>query len=234
MLLTGTFAAGIYVPVGNIVKVQDVTKTRTVPSRRNAATKGHPKRAAERIRESARELFYRQGIRAVGVDQIVSRAGVTKPSLYRSFPSKDELAADYLRYLGEEGLARFDSIIGNDPADPRGSFHLWLQDVLQRATRPGYRGCGATNAAVEYPSKKHPARKVAIAIKRRLRAKLAGVAKAIGAQQPDRLGDALMLLLEGAYASGQLFGRGGPARVIVEAADALIDSYLDSEKPHRN
>ena len=53
--------------------------------------------AADRIRRTAREMFYRDGIRAVGVDAIVTQAGVTKPSLYRSFASKDELAAAYLR-----------------------------------------------------------------------------------------------------------------------------------------
>src|SRR5271169_3712709 len=83
-------------------------------------------RAAERIRESARDLFYRQGIRAVGVDEIVNHAGVTKPSLYRSFPSKDELAADYLRHMGEDGLSRFDATIAADPADPRGQLRVWL------------------------------------------------------------------------------------------------------------
>ena len=54
-------------------------------------------KAAERIRRTAREPFYREGIRAIGVEEIVSRAGVTKPSLYRSYASKDELAAEYLR-----------------------------------------------------------------------------------------------------------------------------------------
>ncbi len=37
----------------------------------------------------------------------LAKAGVTKPSLYRSFLSKDELAADYLRHMSEDGLARF-------------------------------------------------------------------------------------------------------------------------------
>lgn len=203
-----------------------VTKLRTVTARRNAAKKRNPKRAAERIRESARDLFYHQGIRAVGVEEIVTRAGVTKPSLYRTFPSKDELAADYLRYLGDEGLARFDRVVGKSPADPRKQFRIWLDDLLERATKPGYRGCGATNAAVEYPNKTHPARKVAIDIKRRLRARLRAVAKAMGAGQPDKLGDALMLVLEGVYASGQIFGPGGPACVVIEAVDALLAAYV--------
>jgi AcrR family transcriptional regulator len=203
------------------MKRNHAASARSAPIRKTS-----PKRAADRIRETARDLFYRQGIRAVGVDEIVTRAGVTKPSLYRSFPSKDELAADYLRYLGEEGLARFDRIIGADPSNPRVQFHVWLDDLHTRSTAPGYRGCGTTNASVEYPSKTHPARKVAMAIKKQFRARLATLAKQMGARQPDRLGDALMLLLEGVYASGQIFGPRGPARVLSEAADALLESYI--------
>jgi AcrR family transcriptional regulator len=193
---------------------------------RNARKTHVPKRAADRIRESARVLFYRQGIRAVGVDEIVTRAGVTKPSLYRSFPSKDELVADYLRLMGEEGLARFESTMAADPSDPRGCFRNWLADLLAKANKPDYRGCGTTNAAVEYPDRKHPARKVSSNIKTRFRAKLAAAAAAMGAQEPDRLGDALMLLLEGVYASGQLFGVGGPAHVVTETADIVINYHL--------
>jgi AcrR family transcriptional regulator len=206
-----------------------VTKRKLPSTARLAQKSGTPKRAAERIRESARDLFYRQGIRAVGVDEIVTRAGVTKPSLYRSFPSKDELAADYLRLMGEEGLARFDATIAANRADPRGQFRIWLIDLLKEADKPDYRGCGTTNAAVEYPDRKHPARKVSANIKTRFRAKLGALARAMGAREPDRLGDALMLLLEGVYASGQLFGVGGPARVVVEAADTVIRSQLGAD-----
>src|SRR3546814_19655877 len=76
-------------------------------------------RAADRIRQSARDLFYRAGIRAVGVDEIVTRAGVTKPSLYRSFPSKDELAAAYLPYYDQAFWPHFsaptDTATGDHP-----------------------------------------------------------------------------------------------------------------------
>src|SRR5580704_19269309 len=81
-------------------------------------------RAAERIRETARELFYREGIRAVGVDEIVSRAGVTKPSLYRSFASKDELAAAYLRDYEGEFWSRFNAVIAAH-AEPRGQLRAY-------------------------------------------------------------------------------------------------------------
>ncbi|HTT99587.1 MAG TPA: TetR/AcrR family transcriptional regulator [Rhizomicrobium sp.] len=197
-------------------------KAATAVSRKRQA----PKRAAERIRESARDLFYRQGIRAVGVDEIVTRAGVTKPSLYRSFPSKDELTADYLRHMGEDGLARFDATIARDPSHPRKQLHVWLEELQVKAARKDYRGCGTTNAAVEYPDRKHPARKVANDIKTRFRARLSALAASMGAKKSDRLGDALLLLLEGTYASGQLFGAGGPSRVLIEAADILIDAHL--------
>jgi AcrR family transcriptional regulator len=200
-----------------------------LPARRVARKTSPPKRAAERIRESARDLFYHQGIRAVGVDEIVSHAGVTKPSLYRSFPSKDELAADYLRHMGYGGLARFDAVIAARPDESRRQFGVWVEELLQKASKPDYRGCGTTNAAVEYPDRKHPARKVASEIKRQFRARLAELATAMGAQRPDQLGDTLMLLLEGVYASAQLFGPSGPAREVREAIDLVIDGHLSGK-----
>ena len=185
-----------------------------------------PPRAAERIRESARELFYREGIRAIGVDEIVSRAGVTKPSLYRSFASKDELAAAYLEDYDSAFWERFDAAAIDHPGDPRAQLLAYLDGLAQRATKSGYRGCGLTNAAVEYPQPGHPARKVAEAHKRALRERLVAMAKQMGARDSQVLGDGLLLLLEGAFASGQLFGKGGPARSLVAAAERLIDASI--------
>jgi AcrR family transcriptional regulator len=181
-------------------------------------------RAAERIRESARELFYRQGIRAVGVDEIVSRAGVTKPSLYRSFSSKDALAAAYLAQYDREFWQRFEGAVATHPGDPRAQLLSYLSGLAKRAVKPGYRGCGLTNAAVEYPGSDHPARKVAEDSKRRLRQRLKEMAKAMGATRPAALADGLLLLLEGAYASSQIFGPGGPAASVADAARSLIDA----------
>ena len=189
-----------------------------------APTSGQGKLAAERIRETARDLFYRQGIRAVGVDEIVARAGVTKPSLYRSFASKDELATACLRDRSDDYLRRFDAALAEYPDDPRRGFRLWLEQLSLRATKPDYRGCALTNAAVEYPEREHPARLVAAENKREFRMMLKNAATAMGAREPSLLADGLLLLIEGAYASGQLFGPKGPARIVTQAADALIET----------
>jgi len=90
----------------------------------------------------------------------------------------------------------------------------------------GYRGCALSNAAIEYPEVGHPARRVAEAHKRKLRRRLRQMTAAMGARQPRLLADGLALLLEGAYASCQLFGRDGPARAVARTADQLIEAAL--------
>ena len=187
---------------------------------------GSAPRAADRILDVARDLFYRNGIRAIGVDEIVRKAGVTKPSLYRSFSSKDELAASYLRVYDKEFWERFDAAAARHPGDPRAQIRAFFTRVGKRAAKPGYRGCGMTNAAIEYPEKKHPARLVSEENKHELRRRLRAMAAEMGAKQPDMLGDGLLLLIEGAYISGQLFSPDGPAATLADNADRLIEASL--------
>lgn len=183
-------------------------------------------KAADRIRSTARELFYREGIRAIGVEEIVSRAGVTKPSLYRSYASKDDLAAEYLRDYEVAFWSVFDAVQGDHPGDPRAQLMAYVEGLARRATQPGYRGCGLTNAVVEYPGDEHPARQVAEAHKRLLRQRLVEMSAEMGAKDPPTLADGLLLLLEGTYASGQMFGPQGPAQSLVAIAGQLIDASL--------
>ena len=183
-------------------------------------------KAAEKILGVARELFYREGIRAIGVDEIVRKAGVTKPSLYRSFPSKDELAASYLRQYDRDFWARFDESVKRHPGDARCQIVDFLEGVGRRSQKKGYRGCGMTNAAVEYPQEGHPARVVSEDNKKELRRRLRAMAAEMGARDPDVLGDGLLLLIEGAYISAQLFGPGGPSKAVVKNADSLIEASV--------
>ncbi|MNL64498.1 hypothetical protein D3C87_1887190 [compost metagenome] len=102
----------------------------------------------------------------------------------------------------------------------------YLSGLGSRAVQNGYRGCGLTNAAVEYPEPDHPARVVAVAHKLELRRRLNAMTAEMGANEPQALADGLLLLIEGAFVSSQLFGEGGPAGRVAEMADKLIQIHL--------
>jgi AcrR family transcriptional regulator len=185
-----------------------------------------PRRAADRIRDTAFDLFYREGIRAIGVEEIVTRAGVTKPSLYRAYESKDELIADYLRDYDVRFCQRFEAPSAEHPDDPKGQLLAYLDALALRASTEGYRGCGLTNAVIEYPDPAHPAHQVAVDSKHALRERLREMCHGMGARDADELADSLLLLIEGCYVSGQAFGAGGPARMLGVAARRLIEAAL--------
>lgn len=198
------------------------------PPRPHPADK--PPKAAERIFDTACDLFYREGIRAVGVDEIVTQAGATKPSLYRSFASKDELVAAYLRQECDHFWSQFEAGDPASPDDPRRQVLAYFEGLAERSQKPGYRGCGLTNAVVEYPEPEHPGRLVAVEHKRELRERLVELSIRMGAGEPNRLADGLLLLIEGAYVSSQAFGAGGPSGSVAELAAVLIAAYAPPQQ----
>ena len=106
----------------------------------------------ERILAAAADLFYRHGIRAIGVDSIAEAAGTNKMTLYRHFASKDELVAEYLRRLAEKASAAWDRFAADHPGDPRGQLRGWLADMAAHVGSGDERGCPLANAAVELPA----------------------------------------------------------------------------------
>jgi AcrR family transcriptional regulator len=186
------------------------------------------KTARERLSEVAADLFYRKGIRAVGVEEIVKQAGVAKISLYRSFPSKDDLVVAYLedRRAGfwrqwDEAFARYE--------DPRAQLDAIMAYLADWTTRPGYRGCPFINYCAEFPDTSHPGRRVAEATMAEMRQRFLRIAESLGVARPGQLADSLLLLVEGAYAISQtLGGPEGPGRALIWAARALVESQLSS------
>lgn len=179
-----------------------------------------------RIIAAARELFYRHGIRAVGVDAIAEAAGTNKMTLYRHFESKDALVAEYLRGLAAEKNGIWPAIEAAHPGDPRAQLEAWLIEAAGHVSDPKSRGCALANAAVELPEKEHPARCVIEQCKQLSRENLAGLCRRAGAQQPELLADQLFMLLEGALVCTQAIGREGPARNFIEAGRAIVAAHV--------
>ncbi len=180
--------------------------------------------ARKRIFDAASELFYRKGIRAVGVETIAQEANATKMSLYRNFPSKDELVAEWLRDHDAKFWRNWDAMSARHPRDARKQLKAAFALLARHVSDPGARGCPMANAAVEITERDHPARKVIEAHKVKLRAELARLCVRTGASEPGLLADQLFLLMEGAQVTTMILGVRGPARNIARAADSLIDS----------
>jgi AcrR family transcriptional regulator len=180
----------------------------------------------DRIVAAARDLFYRQGIRAVGVDAIAEAAGTNKMTLYRHFDSKDELVAEYLRGLAAEKNGVWEAIEAAHAGDPRAQLQAWLVEAANNVSDPKSRGCALANAAVELPEKGHPARCVIEQCKQNSREKLVALCERAGARDPGLLADQLFMLLEGALVCTQSTGREGPSCHFVSAGQAIIDAQL--------
>lgn len=178
----------------------------------------------ERILETARDLFHRCGIRAVGVDAIVEAAGTNKMTLYRHFGSKDDLVAEYLRSVAGEAAAVWRDLEDRFPNDKRAQLGGWIEGAAECVIADG-RGCDLANAAVELTEPDHPARRVVEGFKMEHRNRLAALCRDAGIDRPDLLADTLCLLLEGARVSRQSVSRDGPSSKFPEMAAAVIAAF---------
>lgn len=184
----------------------------------------------ERIIAAARELFYRNGIRAVGVDAIAEAAGTNKMTLYRHFASKDLLVAEYLRSLAREADAMWDEIAREHPADALAQLRAWVEDIGKMMAQSGARGCALANAAVELPEKDHPARAVIDEHKSHQHEHIAALCRTAGFVKPERLADEIFLLLEGARVNVQSVGHDGPGTRVGEMLCSLLKSAPREER----
>jgi AcrR family transcriptional regulator len=184
----------------------------------------HAGAARERILGTAADLFYEHGFRAVGVDLVIERAGVAKTTLYRHFPSKDALIVGYLQDANTRFWAWFDGTL--DPAlGPRDQLLAIFEAVGKLATAPACLGCTFQATAAEFPEPDHPGHATALAHKQAVRARLRGLAADAGATDPSGLADALLLVMDGAFAAARMYRRSSPARQVAEAARVLIDAH---------
>jgi AcrR family transcriptional regulator len=183
----------------------------------------------QRILDVASEMFYRDGVRAVGIDAIIARSGVAKMSLYRNFPSKGALVTAWLQDRNEFFWRRWERAETSQAGNPVGQLEAILDMVAATAAHPRWRGCPFLNTGTEFPEPHHPARAVILANKRAVYERLQALAAAAGACDSTLLAQQLQLLIDGAYAIGQSLGPAGPAKTAASAGRALIAAQLSQD-----
>ena len=181
----------------------------------------------DRILSTARELFYREGARSVGVDTVVAESGVAKTSHYRWFPSKDALIVAVLEQESKDRWAGWDRTAQKSDPEPRARLRAHLAGVARYVSSDKYRGCPFMNVTAEFADPQHPARLLARQEMEELRRRLRVLVDNIeGVRDPAQLTEQLLLLVDGALSSGQCLGKDGPQQFLVVAGDALVEAQL--------
>ncbi|MFF5209220.1 TetR/AcrR family transcriptional regulator [Streptosporangium sp. NPDC000396] len=178
-----------------------------------------PTNARERLLVTAEELFYAEGIRAVGVERILSASGVGRASLYRHFPGKDDLVVAVLERRDQQWrawLAERVAALGGGP--------LNVFDALaERFARADFRGCAFINTIVETADPDSAAHRVAAGHKERVTAYVAGLLAEDGHPDADELARELVLLADGAIVTALRERTTAPAHRARAVAAALLD-----------
>ena len=184
-----------------------------------------PSGARERILESAYELFSRRGIRSVGVDEVIARAKVAKATLYRHFPSKDDLVLAFLQrreqvwtheWVEAEARRR-----GSTPEERL----LAIFDVFDGwFRRADFEGCSFINVLLEIADREHPVGRASATHLANIRAVVGRLAEEAGLRDPDEFARSWHILMKGSIVqAGE--GDRDAARRAQAMARLLIEQY---------
>jgi len=185
-----------------------------------------PATGRERLVAAAIELFYTHGFQAVGLDQVIAAAGVTKTTFYMHFESKDDLMVAAVQRRDAWEMEAWDRAVrklaGDDPRlQLLGFFDVmdaWFND-------PDFRGCMFLNTAAEFPNPADPVHQAAALHKRKIRDHFRDLAAQAGAREPEAFADCFTALVEGTLVLRQVHGRSNAARVIRPAVEQLLEAH---------
>ncbi len=157
--------------------------------------------ARARLVSTASRLFYAEGLHAVGIDRIIATAEVTRATLYRHFPSKDDLLVTYLTGADAAIRDRTEAARTGSPEDTIRSVAAAIADDIRT---PGFRGCAFLNAAAEYPDPEHGVHQAVLAHREWLLTTMTELFAATGKPDAEPAGRHFVMLRDGAMAAGCL------------------------------
>jgi AcrR family transcriptional regulator len=184
---------------------------------------GRPSEARTRLLNTATRVFYAEGIHAVGIDRIVAEAQVTRATLYRHFPGKEELVLAYLGLVDEAIRSQTAAAVaaGLPAAD---TVRAVTRGIAENIQSPGFRGCSFLNAAVEYPDPEHPVHRAVLAHRQWFLDTMTELLAKVGASPAEPDGRHLVMLRDGAMASGCLSDPAPVADTFLRGVEDLLQA----------
>ena len=179
---------------------------------------------AERLLATAAQLFAEEGIRAVGIDRLISEAGVARASLYQAFGSKDRLIAEYLRRQHDIDRRNWQSAARGADADPVGKVLAFFDCAAKAAKRRRYAGCLYLNAAAEFPDRSHPVHEAVAEHRRWMREELTRLLGEAGVADAVDTAKSVQVLYDGGLTGSKLCRTVEPIHRAAAMTRTLIDA----------
>jgi len=179
--------------------------------------------AKQRILDTADELFYDEGVRAVGIDRLIAVSSVTKATFYKHYGSKDRLIVEYVAYRHLQFAEAIDAA-AQATDDPE----VLLREIAAAQARmivgPGFRGCPFLNVATEFTDPAHPVRRAVEHHREWFHALLESLLRELDHPMPGDAADDLVLAHDGAMAGGYA----GDAIAAAASLQRMYDRVLAS------
>ena len=182
----------------------------------------------ERVLATASDLFYRQGYRATGINQIIAESGVAKASFYDHYPSKIDLLLAYAKAVSAEQLKEIRGLVGQ-PETARERFFMYLEMLKPWFDESAFRGCPFQNLIAEVGCDESSVREVTLAFRDGERAIIQELTEALIQDEPALAGldvkevtATYQVLLEGAIALSVVYRETWP----VDRARAVLEDIL--------
>ncbi len=181
----------------------------------SSTTAGRPSEARDRLLGTASRIFYTEGIRSVGIDRLVAEAQVTRATLYRHFPGKDDLILAYLDAADRAIRAGVEAAVAAGQPAPE-TIRAISRGIAGNIRSEGFRGCAFLNAAAEYPEPEHPIHLAVLAHRQWF---LDTVTTVLGDPEAGRH---YVMLRDGAMAAGCLFDPDLIGTTFLAAVEGLL------------
>ena len=184
----------------------------------------------QRILEAATELFFQQGYRATGVNEVIAKSGVAKATFYSHFPTKEDLC---LAYLQDRNTSEYESIASfvNSRTSPKGRFMAVIESIQPWLEESSMRGCAFLNMVAEIPEPSNRLRRMGVLHYNMVRDLVRNLAqdlidsdvKAYGELNADQLANDYMVILAGAIAMAEVYNSLTPTHSAIELVEKLIE-----------
>jgi AcrR family transcriptional regulator len=181
----------------------------------------------QRLITAAKQRFYRDGFRNVGIDAILTDVGVSKAAFYKHFESKDALMVAVLADVDGFLQRQFREMVkergGRSAQGQLGAVLDVVQHVIEDKN---FHGCIFVNAAMEFPLPHDPAHQASLKHKRAIEEFIYELAERAAVDRPAELAQELCLIIEGAYVTRSVTGDPSSIAIARRLADRIIAEYV--------